>query len=150
MKGRFIPKHPEKYLGNVNKIMFRSSWELRFLQWLDSTAAVKRWGSEEISIPYLHPFDMKVRNYFPDIVVLYTHKDGSLRKEIIEIKPHKETVATPKMTERDATALRVNKAKWIAAAEYASKNGATFRVVTEKTLFKGTAPRQAPQIGRAV
>lgn len=148
-RGRFIPKSPAKYVGNVNKILFRSSWELRFMQWLDSNAAILRWGSEELAIPYLSPLDMRVHRYFPDMVILYKHKDGSLRKEIVEIKPYKETVQGPKSTPRDMQAIAVNQAKWKAAADFAALNGATFRVVTEKTLWSGIQRRKPPQLGRA-
>lgn len=149
-RGRFIPKNPAKYIGNPNNIAFRSSWELRFFQWLDSTPSILRWGSEEMFIPYLSPLDGRVHRYFPDIVVLYKHKDGSLRKEIVEVKPYKETVETPKMTAREAQALAVNRAKWTAAAEFASQHGATFRVVTERTMFAGMKQRKPPQAGRSV
>jgi hypothetical protein len=151
-KGRFIAKNPSKYVGNHNNIVFRSSWELAFFKWLDQNPAILRWGSEELSIPYLNPLDGRVHRYFPDIVVLYKHKDGSLRKEIVEVKPYKETVETPKMTPRDAQALIVNRAKWKAAADFAQQQGATFRVVTERTMFaaNGLNKRNKPKIGRAV
>lgn len=134
--GRFIPKNPQKYVGkSVNRIMFRSSWELAFFKWLDGNDAILRWGSEELAIPYVHPVDGRVHRYFPDIVVMYKDKEGGIRKEIIEIKPYKETVPTPRMTERDAAALQVNEAKWKFAADWAERNGAKFRVLTERSLF---------------
>lgn len=133
--GRFIPKHPEKYLGNPEKIIFRSSWELRLFQWLDTTPAVMQWASEEFSIPYLSPFDNKVHQYYPDALVIYKDKFGNLKKEIIEIKPYKETVLTPKSTDRDKAAYIVNQAKWKAAAHFAAQQGLSFRVITEKTMF---------------
>lgn len=146
--GRFIPKNPKKYVGrSVNNIMFRSSWELYFLKWLDSNDAVLRWGSEELAIPYVSPVDNRVHRYFPDMIIMYRDNTGAVRKEIIEIKPYKESVETPRMTARDAQALQVNKAKWIAAAQWAERNGAVFRVMTEKTLFKQKAPKA---MGRAV
>lgn len=150
MKGRFIPSNPSKYIGNVNKIIFRSSWELHFFKWLDANDSVLKYGSEELSIPYISPLDGRVHRYFPDLIILYKHKDGSIRKEIIEIKPFKETVPTPKMSERDKQVLAVNMAKWQAAGEFANMYGATFRVVTEKTLWSGTSKRKAPEIGRSV
>ncbi len=149
-RGRFIPKNPAKYVGNHTNILWRSSWELAFFKWLDQNPAILRWGSEELYIPYLSPLDGKIHRYFPDIVVLYKHKDGGLRKEIVEIKPYKETVETPKMTPRDAQALIVNRAKWKAAAEFAQQQGATFRVITERTMFAGMRKRQAPKVGEAV
>lgn len=135
MKGRFIPKNPQKYLGDPNKIIFRSSWEVMLFKWLDTTPAVLQWASEEFSIPYIHPLENRVANYYPDALVIYKDKFGNLKKEIIEIKPYKETILTPKATDRDKYALAVNQAKWKAAARFAEQQGMSFRVITEKTLF---------------
>lgn len=148
--GRFLPKNPQKYVGNVNNIMWRSTWELQFFKWLDQNPAVLRWGSEELVIPYISPLDMRQHRYFPDIILLYKHKDGSIRKEIVEVKPYSQTIATPRMSDRDKQALIVNEAKWKAAAIWAESQGATFRVITEKTMFAGIRKHQAPQVGRAV
>lgn len=146
--GRFIPKNPQKYVGKSAKnIMFRSRWELSFMKWLDGTDAVLRWGSEELAIPYVHPVDGRVHRYFPDMIIMYIDKAGQVKKEIIEIKPYSESVETPKMTPRDAAALQVNKEKWKYASDWAERNGATFRVITEKTLFR-QKPKKA--MGRAV
>ena len=150
--GRFIPKNPAKYVGNPNNIMFRSSWELQFFKWLDANEAVLRWGSEELAIPYVSPLDKRVHRYFPDIIILYKHKDGTIKKEIVEVKPYAQSVATPRMSDRDKQALIVNEAKWKAAAVYAEQMGAKFRVITERTLFQNTGAinRRKPQVGRAV
>lgn len=136
MKGLFRPQNPAKYLGDPAKIIFRSSWELTLFKWLDKTPAVLQWASEEFSIPYLSPVDNAVHQYYPDALVIYKDKFGNLKKEIIEIKPYKETVLTPKSTERDKYALMVNQAKWKAAARFAEIQGMGFRVVTEKTLYR--------------
>lgn len=135
MKGRFVPKNSSKYLGNPEKIFFRSSWELKLFQWLDTTPAVLQWASEEFSVPYLHPFDKRVANYYPDALVVYKDKFGNIKKEIIEIKPYKETVLTPKASDQDKYALAVNQAKWKAAADFASQQGMSFRVLTERSMF---------------
>jgi hypothetical protein len=150
MRGRFVPKNPGKYAGNVGKVLFRSSWELQFFKWLDANPAVMRWGSEELFIPYLSPLDGRMHRYFPDIIILYKHKDGNLRKEIVEVKPYKETVLTPKSTDRDKQALIINDAKWKAAAIFAEQHGAKFRVITEKTMFAGIRQKQPPEMGRSV
>lgn len=142
MKGRFIPKHPEKYLGDPSRIIFRSSWEVRLFQWLDRTPAVTHWASEEFSIPYLSPADNAVHQYYPDALVIYKDKFGNLKKEIIEVKPYKETVLTPKATERDKHALMINQAKWKAAARFAELQGMSFRVITEKTMFSNGQTRK--------
>jgi len=148
--GRFIPKNPAKYLGNPNNVIFRSSWELLFFKWLDQNGAVLRWGSEEFAIPYVSPLDKRPHRYFPDVIVYYKHQDGSVRKEIVEIKPYSQTVPTPRMSDRDKQALIVNEAKWEAATKFANAMGAKFRVITEKTMFAGMRKAQAPAMGRAV
>lgn len=142
MKGRFIPKNPQKYLGNAANIIFRSSWEVRLFQWLDRTPAVLQWASEEFSIPYLSPADNAIHQYFPDALVIYKDKFGNLKKEIVEIKPYKETVLTPRATDRDKYALMINQAKWKAAARFAELQGMTFRVITEKSMFSNGQTRK--------
>lgn len=151
LSGRFIPQHPEKYVGNVNKIMFRSSWELRFMKRLDENNAVVRWASEELAIPYMNPVKLDARGrpvisrYFPDFIIMYRDATGALKKEIVEIKPMKESVMKPGMSERDKMAYVVNQAKWKAASIYAESQGATFRVITEMTMFRQVQrqPRKA-------
>ena len=140
--GRFIPKNPGKYVGkSASNIMFRSSWELHFFKWLDTNNAVLRWGSEELAIPYVSPADGRVHRYFPDMIVMYIGADGQIKKEIIEIKPYAQSVAKPGMSLHDAQALQINEAKWKYAADFASRNGAVFRVLTEKTMFKQKAKK---------
>lgn len=142
MKGRFIPKNPQKYLGNPANIIFRSSWEVKLFQWLDRTPAVLQWASEEFSIPYLSPVDNAVHQYYPDALVIYKDKFGNLKKEIVEIKPYKETVLTKRATDRDKYALMINQAKWKAAARFAELQGMTFRVITEKSMFSNGQTRK--------
>lgn len=145
--GRFIPKNPQKYVGNPNNILFRSSWEVRFMKWLDTNNAVLRWGSEELAIPYVNPIKVdaagrpKISRYFPDFIILYRDNFGNIKKEIVEVKPYKESVITPRMSDRDKEAYIVNQAKWKAAAIFAESQGATFRVITERTMFRNGAKK---------
>lgn len=142
MKGRFIPKNPDKYVGNPNAIFFRSSWELAFMRWLDANTAVLKYGSEEIAIPYVSPLDGRVHKYFPDMVVMYRDTQGNVKKELIEIKPYKETIPTKKSTPQELQVIAVNHAKWKFAKEWAQRNGAEFRVLTERELFLNKANRK--------
>jgi len=135
MKGRFIPNNPGKYIGNADNIFFRSSWELMLFKWLDGTDSILQWASEEFSIPYLSPVDNKVHQYYPDALVIYRDKSGTIKKDIVEIKPYRETVQTAKSTDRDKKALLVNEAKWKAASIFCESQGMSFKVITEKTLF---------------
>jgi hypothetical protein len=140
MQGRFKPANPHKYIGNPDKIIFRSSWELRLFKYLDAMPGILRWASEEFSIPYLSPIDGKVHQYFPDAFVIYKNKSGELVKEIIEIKPYNESImdsnviaAMPDGAQKNI--LLTNKAKWKAASLFAQRNGLSFRVLTERSLF---------------
>ena len=148
-RGRFLPKFPEKYLGDPTKIFFRSAWELRAMKFFDASEAVLKWGSEELKIPYLKPTDSRVHHYFPDFVVVYRDKMGMVQKEIIEIKPLKESVQRANMTDYDKVSLVINDAKWKAANEFAKRHGMKFRVITEASLFKQSPSKpRKPRVKR--
>jgi hypothetical protein len=133
-RARFLPKHPEKYVGDVNNIWARSTWEVTVMKWMDCRKAIKCWGSEEIAIPYLHPIDHKVHNYFPDFFVIY-EKDGEEHKEIVEVKPRHESEEKYAKSERSKEALKVNEAKWKYAAMWCEERNMSFRVITEHSIY---------------
>ena len=87
-QGLFEPKHPEKYAGR-GSIRYRSSWELKFMNFLDENPAIKHWASESISIPYKNPIVGKTKSYIPDFFIIYEDAQGNKKAEIVEIKPHK-------------------------------------------------------------
>jgi hypothetical protein len=60
-QGLFHPQNPEKYKGDSNNIIYRSSWELKFMKYCDRNDKILEWGSEEFFIPYLDPTTNKVR-----------------------------------------------------------------------------------------
>lgn len=134
--GRFVPKNPEKYVGDVDKIFFRSLWETKVMQWMDSRTNVLRWGSEEIKVPYVSALDGKVHNYFPDFFIEYKTAEGEIKKEILEVKPLHESDAKFAKSDRSKDALSVNESKWRAATLYCEQRGWTFRVLTEKSIFR--------------
>ena len=47
-RGKYIAKNPQKYAGDSTQIVYRSSYELRFMKWCDFNDSVLQWGSEEI------------------------------------------------------------------------------------------------------
>ena len=112
------------------------------MKWLDENNAVMRWGSEELAIPYVNPIKVDatgrpvISRYYPDFIIMYRDNTGGVRKEIVEVKPYAQAVMTPGMSERDKLMFAVNQAKWKAASLFAESQGATFRVITEKTMFK--------------
>ena len=136
-KGRFTPKFPEKYIGDVTKIFYRSSWELTMMNFFDSNMKVLKYSSEEISVPYIKPTDGKVHKYYPDFYVEFINNDNEVVKELIEVKPYKETVLTKKSTDYDKISIAINEAKWKAAQAFCDKGGITFRLITEKQLYGG-------------
>ena len=51
-KGKFTDiKHPDKYVGDIRNITYRSHWERNVMRWLDQNDNVIEWASEEVSIP---------------------------------------------------------------------------------------------------
>lgn len=140
-KGKFKPQKPEKYKGDPTNIIYRSSYELKFMQYCDLTESINEWRSEEFFIPYISPIDRKVHRYFPDFFVKYKDKNGENRTLVIEIKPEKD-LQMPEQNPKRKTkswAFRVktwaiNQAKWKAAREYCSDRNYEFRILTEKEL----------------
>lgn len=135
--GRFSPKNPSKYRGDPTNIWYRSLWERRVMEHLDSNLTVLEWSSEEIVIPYLSPVDNKYHRYFPDFFV--RTKSSAM---ILEVKPMSQSVA-PEVKKRktksyitEVMTYGVNQAKWKAADEYCKDRGWKFKVVTEKDIFK--------------
>jgi len=140
-KGRYHPKNPDKYRGDYNDIVYRSSWERTFMKWCDLTENVKNWSSEEMFVPYRDPIQKKTRRYFPDFIIRYADTDGLIITEMIEIKPRIEVVGPPTNPKRKTKSwvnsvmkYCVNQAKWAAAREYCENRGWRFRIVDEYDL----------------
>jgi hypothetical protein len=138
-KGRFNPKNPGKYLGDVNQIVYRSSYERAFMIWCDTKSHVLTWGSEEVVVLYLSPVDNKMHRYFVDFFIQVQTKTG-VRKFLIEVKPERFTQApvVPKRKSRsflsEVKQWGVNNAKWAAARRYAAQRNWEFTLVTERDL----------------
>lgn len=140
LKGKFKPKHPEKYNGDVTNIIFRSSYELKAMKSFDTNTNVLEWSSEELAIPYLCPTDGKRHRYFPDFIVKVRKPDGSIHIMMLEVKPEKETrepIRKKRITKQYITEVATwgkNQAKWKAATEYCLDRGWEFKLITEKEL----------------
>ena len=139
--GKYFPRHPKKYKGNPTNIVYRSSWEKKFMNWCDLTESVSEWQSEEFFIPYRSPIDGRVHRYFPDFFVKYKDNNGKKRVLVIEVKPKKETkmpTTNPKRrTKSWAYSVRtyaINQAKWKAAKEYCKDRNYEFKIMTEDDL----------------
>lgn len=139
-KGVYKPKNPQKYLGDSNNIIYRSSYEIRFMKWCDYNDNVLQWGSEEIVIPYRSPLDNNIHRYFVDFFIKIKNRQGEIKKYLIEVKPFRFT-QEPKIPERktkrfigEVKQWAVNNAKWDAARTIASNNGWEFMLITERDL----------------
>jgi hypothetical protein len=138
--GKFTPKNPQKYIGDYNNIVYRSSWEARVMDWLDRNDNIISWNSEELIIPYISPADNRFHRYFPDFLVKLKTKDGKFKTMLIEIKPKKQTVPpepkkrVTKQYINEVVTYGVNQAKWQAANEFCLDRGWEFRVMTEDDL----------------
>jgi len=136
IKSIYKPSNPEKYMGDPNNIICRSSWERHFCRWCDLTPDIVKWASEEFSIPYLSPKDGRIHRYYPDALI--QRKDG--KKYLVEIKPKRQTkppVKKDRVTKtyiNECLTYEINKAKWAAAKEFALDNGVEFLILTEDEL----------------
>jgi hypothetical protein len=161
MQGYFKPTNPEKYIGDSMQIIFRSSWELRFMNWVDLHPNISKWAGEEIKIPYINPcaklvngqYQPAQHNYYVDFFIT-VKKEESVQSWLIEIKPRMQVPTSEQMlrlskmiTEgnktdkkinrynRELKTLLVNRAKFLAAKKFAEERGCKFAICDEKFLF---------------
>lgn len=139
-KGRYRIENIKKYKGDISDVIYRSSWELKFMRWCDSNPSVLEWGSETVIIPYRSPVDNNVHRYFVDFYIKIKDKDNKILKYLIEIKPEKFTKPPPipqKKTKRfiqEVFNYGVNQSKWKAANTFCEDRGWKFLVLTERDL----------------
>jgi hypothetical protein len=139
-QGIYTLVHPEKYKGNKNQICWRSSWECKMMKFLDHNPNVVEWSSEETIIPYANPLTGRISRYFVDFYAKMKDKSGELKKYLIEVKPHAQTMPpvqknrkTKSLIYQQAEYVK-NQAKWKSAAEYCAKRNMNFVILTEKQL----------------
>lgn len=137
----FKPLNPKKYIGDVEDIVYRSSYELKAFHWCDLHPFILEWSSESFSIKYFDPTTNKVRRYFPDLYVKMQEKSGETKRYVLEIKPKRQTIPpkpSPKKKTRtylnEAKTYAKNEAKWKAAINFCKDNGLIFKLVTEEEL----------------
>ena len=141
IKSKYRPTYPQKYKGNPNNIICRSSWERRFCHWCDMNQNILEWGSEEFSIPYISPIDNRVHKYYPDFIIKVKESSGQIKTYVIEVKPEKQTkepVKKSRVTKSyiyEVTTYAVNQAKWKAANEFCKDRLIEFKIITENDLF---------------
>jgi hypothetical protein len=139
-QGFYSPKNPQKYIGKLDNIIYRSGLELKLFRWADNNANVLEWNSEEIAVPYFDSVQKKNRKYFIDAYVKIKEGDN-VKKYLIEVKPWKQT-QEPKVTKKkkksnllyEQVMWKNNCDKWDFARKFAKKHGMDFIIITEKEL----------------
>lgn len=142
VQGLYTPKYPEKYVGDMSKIRYRSSWELYFMNWLDNNTAITHWASEPFCIKYIKPFSTRknqIHRYYPDFFIEYVDTFGKTHREVIEIKPKKHSKRSrsknpTKKLQEDVT-FAINKAKWFYAEQFCQAHGFVFKVINENDIY---------------
>lgn len=163
-QGYYNVEKPNKYIGDANLVVYRSSWEFAFCKYCDNAPSVLRWSSEPISIPYydrtskleecaklgLNPNDpsnWEVKKYNTDFWYETDLGGGETDRIFVEIKPSYK-LRKPIPPERDAPLKQqrafniaakeylINEAKFAALKSWAEANGSKFFVFTEVTLEK--------------
>lgn len=144
-QGYYKIQNVHKYLGNPSEIVYRSSWEYKFMLWCDLNPGVLKWCSEMYRIQYVD-FKGKPRTYIPDFYI-ETQGDGIVNRYLVEIKPEQETVEPqiPKGTisknrlksiEYQCAVWVKNKHKWAFATEWCKARDIEFKIVTEHYINK--------------
>lgn len=145
-QGYFKPQYPNKYVGNGD-IIFRSSWEYKFMVWCDNHDGVVLWSSEPVFVNYISRQDNKVHKYYPDFYFKAKQGDGTFKEYLVEIKP-KAQIQKPQMPKKTSKkalesykflceAYIKNLDKYRAAKEYCKNRGWNFIVLTEDTIGNG-------------
>lgn len=134
-------QNPDKYIGKMDTLAVRSSWELIMIKFLDKNKYVLEWCSEGVVIPYISPIDNKKHNYYVDFYAKVIDKQDKMREWLMEVKPYKETiepvVKSTRKTSTNAESIKrfvINQAKWASARDYCQRNNMKFRLITERDL----------------
>lgn len=134
-QGKFTLKNPDKYMGTKDPL-YRSSWEFAFMKFCDESAAIAKWASEAVRIPYRNPLTGRYTIYVPDFFINYVDKGGQQHAEIVEIKPQNQSLKEKvgKNLNNQASYI-LNRAKWEAATVWCRQKGLRFRVINETDIF---------------
>lgn len=124
VQGYFDVHNPKKYIG-PRPIIYRSSWELQYMLWLENNPNVSSWSSESTRVMY-YDRDGKSHNYYLDFT--QNMVDGTVW--IIEVKPKKDIPKNALDLKNPIKAQ--NYLKWEAAKRFASSQpNMKFGLITE-------------------
>ena len=126
----------KKYIG-TGPIIYRSSWEYKFILYCEENNNIVKWSSEPVKIPYIDIHDKKKKNYYPDFYM----KLSNGKEYIIEIKPknflkkpNPPKIQNKRLVEsyiKSIKMYRMNLSKWKSAKEWANNRGWIFKLITE-------------------
>lgn len=88
-QGYFRPTKPEKYVGPT-PIIYRSSWERKFMIYCDNNDKILMWSSEPVEIKYISRKDNRQHIYNPDFYMKVLQEDGNTKEFLVEIKPKQQ------------------------------------------------------------
>tara|TARA_A100001037_G_scaffold306579_1_gene352889 strand:- start:218 stop:691 length:474 start_codon:yes stop_codon:yes gene_type:complete len=141
-QGYYNPVYPSKYAGKP-PIIYRSSWELKFMKMCDNREDIVKWASEPVEIKYWSSLDNKEHSYFPDFYIK-VKKETGFEESLVEIKPSSHLQKPEPPTKNSKQALKnykflaeqfiKNRDKYRYAKEWAESRGFRFVVMTEKSL----------------
>lgn len=98
---------------------YRSSWEQKYMEYLDTNPDVTKWSYEKLIIEYIsNNKTKKIRKYYPDFQIEYS----SGEKVVVEIKPS-----------RKLKQLNILK-KISAAIKWCIEHDMTYKILTEIEL----------------
>jgi hypothetical protein len=140
-QGYFTPLNVFKYLNPTEVIIYRSSLEKKFCELCDISPNIIKWQSEPFGIPYLNPIEQKVKNYYPDFLIVTESGEGIIRKIVVEVKPKsfitkpiypaKVTLKSIRSYNRKLGIYVVNMAKYKAARFYCEQRNMKYTFLTE-------------------
>jgi len=144
-QGYYNPINPEKYIGKLDEIIYRSSYEYRFCVYCDKTDRVIKWSSEPAAIKYYNPMDKKIHEYYVDFYVKLKGPEDKDQDILVEVKPSRQ-LSKPVYEKKYMKAKSLknynkscemyiqNMSKWKAAKQFADERDMKFMIITEKNL----------------
>lgn len=114
-----------------DNIIYRSSYEKKFILWLEGNKNVRHWGSECMKIPYMMT-DGKMHSYYPDYFVELNNGECW----VVEVKPYNQTQKPVNENCWAAKEYTKNICKWRATKEFCDNKGFKFKIFTERSIDK--------------
>lgn len=134
--GIFKPKNASKWLlsaaslDDSHQLVYRSSYEKKFYQFLDDSDYVKYISVEPFSIPYIS-IDNKQHRYYPDCLI----RTNDNKTIMVEIKPMgKVKLKAKSVSDEMLKEFDINQRKWHAARMMCKEKLWRFCIITENEL----------------